>query len=232
MAASRLSLFVLVFLAFGVFKGNTKTIIIDPNQGEDTHECLTGEDQNLPCRTLLFAYYGRNLSRSDEFYERRTQPAESASSNVEYVIRSGVLRHPTPLLVINSTNVTFRAEADRQSIIRCTQFPNFGNSSGFGPNETYRSDDIAVTDSRMIRFEGLVFEQCGPANSALFFFRAHNIEIINCTFRCVCGCVCVWVWVWVHGLLYTYISKSIYGVCTCVCLLKSILLVMELHNRV
>ena len=172
-----------IIIISGFLQGELKTIFIDPKEGLDTPDCLNGGEPNSPCRSIHFAYYRRNVSRLDELYDHQEQRAEEASSNVEYIIKSGTVQRTQPLLIINSTNVTFRAENARGTVVRCVQFPNFGNISGFGPRKKYVADDIAVLYSYNIRFEGLVFERCGPNNSAIFNYRSEDIEIVNCVFR-------------------------------------------------
>jgi predicted outer membrane repeat protein len=143
-------------------------------------DCLT--NSSIPCKTLNFAYYGRNVSAEDELYDNISQSPETASSHVSFIILPGIYRNDPPLLVLNSTNVSFAAEEPGTVTIRCANFPNLGDT-GYGSFGNYSFDDVNIDSSLDVSLRGLIFEKCGNFNSAVHVRNVDGLSVVNCTFR-------------------------------------------------
>lgn len=154
-------------------------ITVDPDQGVDEKACLTDTDR--PCRSLAFAVYQREVEKNDSIFES-LQGEEMR--DVVFVLRPGTYQAAIPILILNATNVTIRAEDPRNAtIIRCVSYPNNGTGDRFGPNGTYVFDDMRINGSEGVVLDGLIFEHCGPVTSAVFVNASRDITVTNCTFR-------------------------------------------------
>lgn len=159
-----------------------KEITVDPHMGMDDAACLNDTDE--PCKSLAFAVYQREVGRNDSIFGSLQG---EGMRDVVFVLRPGIYQADVPLVIMAATNVTIRAEDPKnETIIRCVSFPNDGTGEGFGPNGTYRFDDMRINGSVGVVLEGLIFERCGPTTSALFVNDSRDITVRNCTFRYGC----------------------------------------------
>ena len=164
-----------------------KEITVDPHTGVDKAACLN--DTDMPCKSLAFAVYQREVERNDSIFGSFQGEART---DVDFVLRPGIYQADVPVVILDAKNVTIRAEDPRnETIIRCVSFPNDGTGEGFGPNGTYRFDDMRIRGSVGVLLQGLIFERCGPTTSAVFVEDSSDITVRNCTFRYVCA-TCVW----------------------------------------
>ena len=160
-----------------------KEIFVDPILGVDNTSCLN-DTLNMPCRSLAFAVYQREVERNDSIFETRQTPPGTELSDVVFTLRPGMYQADVPILILNATNVTIRAmDPTNDTSVRCVSFPNNGSGEGFGPNGTNQFDDLRIDRSTGVVLEGLIFEECGPITSAVFVTASVDITVTNCTFR-------------------------------------------------
>lgn len=155
-------------------------IRVDPVNGNDS-SCLSALDlsssssgwsQDTPCATINAALYG-NLSFSElRLSDCTTFPF--GLDGVRVLLSDGIHHLSERLAIINATNVTIAAENPGNARVRCVTFPNAvpGNF-----------DNIFSCRSRELRFEGVVFEYCGPVSSNVFVYQSSGVSFENCVFR-------------------------------------------------
>ena len=182
MAKERLMMLLAFAFAALLLPSFGKNITVDPHTGVDEADCLN--DTERPCKSLAFAVYQREVRRNDSIFGSLQG---EAMTDVDIVLRPGIYQADVPLVILNATKVTIRAEdPHNETVFRCVSFPNDGTVEGFGPNGTYRFDDMRISGSAGVLLEGLIFERCGPTTSALFVNDSSHITVRNCTFRYVC----------------------------------------------
>lgn len=184
-------------------------ITVDPLLGEDAPVCLS--NTSVPCKSLAFAVYRRIVEKNDTIFESLH---EEEMTNVVFVLRPGTYQANVPILIMNATNVTIRAEDPlNETIFRCVNFPYNGTGDVYGPNGTYMFDDLRIIHSEGVVLEGLIFERCGPVTSAVFVSRSMDITVRNCTFRYA-----------------TSVGGGVCGLCQSVLVLQSAIVALWFHR--
>ena len=139
---------------------------VDPSQGNDTRECLSG-GETVPCRTVNFAATGNISARSIRNVE-----------SLEIILLPGEHKLTKNLVLLDSDFVYLHGREAAGTILMCANFPNDKLING-----TAQYDDLAFIDGGNVRIANLTFTRCGPISASVFFSRVTNITIEGCTFE-------------------------------------------------
>ena len=181
-----LLLFFSFLLTYSSAAGDAVMVWVDPQHGDDNN-CLSALDlllysgsrkgaqqsyPKLPCATMDAALYGNRTF--DEKLLKNCSAFPHHLANIHIILAEGVHRLRERLPLIKATNLTIAAKNSGKALIECTTFPNTipGNY-----------DNVFACQSHWLRFEGVVFERCGPVPSNVFVYNSSYVTFEKCTFR-------------------------------------------------
>lgn len=171
------------FVAFLVLYSHGEVVVrVDSVDGDDdncqsaielSNTSNTGQNQTTSCATITTALYGRNQS-NNYYTSRNCSSFPYELDNVRVVLAGGEHKLVARLYITKASNIFIVSEQPRQASISCISFPNTVSNY---------FDNILTCSSSDIKFEGVVFHNCGPVSSNVFVYNTTNVSFNNCVFR-------------------------------------------------
>ena len=145
------------------------------DNGTNTPACLISSNpRDTPCRTINYALLEDDSEGTvvdDDCSSKSVTP-----DNLCIRLEDGVHRLTGEAQATGMTGLVIEAVNPHRATIRCRRFPN--DTPG-------QFDNLALICSTNILLDGVIVENCGPANSGIYAQFSEDITIQNTIFRLV-----------------------------------------------
>ena len=143
------------------------------DNGNNTPACLTSSNpRDTPCRTINYALLEDDTEGT--LVEDDCSNTSVTPDNLCIRLEDGVHRLTGEAQATRVTGLVIEAVNPHRATIRCRRFPN--DTPG-------QWDNLALICSTNTLLQGVIIENCGPANSGIYSQFSEDITIQNTIFR-------------------------------------------------